>query len=291
MHTYSDSINILSIGFSGTMYHINHALQSNLNIHLLIQEDKYNPAHKKFFKSVITVKDIYNFNHIKQALTNKIEYITAVLTRYEYYIRVAGAINEYYNFNGYNYTTAINFSNKFNMKKIWLKNKIPCADGVCVKDQSNTQLFLQKHKFPLILKTTSDVHSSFVYKIKSTNDLVNKINYIRSEKKITKQSPRLTNFLSMKNECSIVLEEMLSGIEVTVDSLVSNGKITHTPICQYILPSELNIDDSYLPIRFVPTFFSNSIQAKIYSLVEEAIYTLITGLLKQQSEAEEIDPT
>jgi biotin carboxylase len=258
----------LIIGFTGVLGHIQYALDTGITIHLLIEESRHKPEYDHYFNSVTIVKNIFDIDEIEQKLAAK-DTITHVLTRYEDYIGVSGAINDLLGLGGYTYSTARNFGNKYTMKKRWIENGVPCADGICVDDISAIDAFLETHSFPLILKKTAGTHSSFVFKITSKKDLLAKISACKASEYVV--AKRMAHD---KVECDLLLETLLSGDEITVDTFVSGDGFTHTPICQYILPEEVECDDSYLPARYSPVKLDESLENKIYPVVEAALRAL-----------------
>jgi biotin carboxylase len=257
----------LIIGFTGVLEHIQYALDTGITLHLLIEESRYKPEYDHYFSSVTRVKNIFDIDEIEDKLATK--NITHVLTRFEDYIGVSGAINDLLGLDGFTYRTARNFSNKYTMKKRWIMNSVPCADGICVDDISAIDPFLATHSFPLILKKTSGTHSNFVFKVASKEDLLAKISTCKSSG-YSVAKPMVHD----KVECDLLLETLLAGDEITVDTFVSGERFTHTPICQYILPEEVECNDSYLPVRYAPVKLNKSLENKIFATVEAALRAL-----------------
>lgn len=263
---------ILVVGYAGKLHYISYALDNKIPIYLLVSRDKYKEDYENVFTSVFVVDNIYDLNQIREAIGNT--QITAILTRFEKYISVVGALNEKLQLSGINYAIARNFSNKFLMKSRWLEADVPCADGICVESQKTLDLFLEKHNFPLILKKTSGVHSSFVYKVRSREDLLEKIHLFSTLGKTYAVARPVFGMASVEKECDLLIEEMLSGIEITVDTFVSNGTFIHTPVCQYVMPEELGVHDSYLPIRSIPTDLPKPVRKRVFRIVESALAAL-----------------
>lgn len=261
------------VGFASKRNHIESALQAGFEITLLVNKDKFKSEYEDIFDNVLVVSDVYDWQEVKALLDNS-EKIDAVFTRHENYISVVGAINEYLNLGGIDYLGSRNFCNKYLMKKKWLENQVPCADGICLSDLSNLDQFLAKHSFPLILKKTSAVHSNFVIKVKSKADLMEKLDFFKNNVDGYVTSKPMKGFVEELKECSFLLEEMLHGRELTVDTFVSQGKFTHTPICEYVMAHELDVDDSYLPIRSMPTDLSDEQKKIVYQTVEKALSAL-----------------
>lgn len=261
------------VGFNEKKYHAQSALQAGAKITLLVTRENYKASYKKSFHQVFVAKDIYDWLEIKSLLL-EMGKIDAVLTRYEKYVSVVGAINEHLGLNGINYQISRNFCNKFLMKQRWLKHKTPCAAGICLSNLDKLDDFLAKHSFPLILKKTSAAHSNFVVKVDSKKDLLEKLDFFKHNADGYITSMPVKGFKPSVKECHFLLEEMLTGRELTVDTFVSKGKFVHTPICEYVLANQLGINDTYLPIRTMATNLSAKQAQKIQRTVEQAISAL-----------------
>ena len=266
-------LHFLMVGFAGNEMYVQSALKKGAKISLLICADKYKDAYKGFFHQILIVNDIYDWQEVKQAIDQS-DKIDAVFTRFENYVSLVGAINQYLGLKGIDYQTSRNFCNKYLMKQKWLAAGVPCADGICLNDLSELDEFLAKHTFPLVLKKTSASHSSFVIKVKSKQDLLLQLAFLKSKAAGYIVSSPVKGYGNETQECQFLLEEMLHGRELTVDTFVSNGCFTHTPICEYVMAHELGIDDSYLPIRMMPTTLSVDQEKVVYATVEKALAAL-----------------
>ncbi len=87
-------------------------------------------------------------------------------------------------------------------------------------------------------------------------------------------SKSVTGFNDQIKSCQFLLEEMLGGRELTVDTFVVNNRQIHTPICEYVMAHELGIDDTYLPIRTMPTVLTQEQKDLVYQAVEKALRAL-----------------
>ncbi len=261
------------IGFAAKKVYVKKALESGAKISLLISKNKYKKEYEELFHKVLVIDDIYNWQQL-QAIIDQSQKIDAVLTRHENYVSVVGAINQYLGLKGIDYQTSRNFCNKYLMKQAWQKNAVPCAEGICLEDLTGLDDFLRQHAFPLILKKTSAVHSNFVVKVQSREDLLQKLEFLKTQAEGHITSKPVVGYGEETKECHFLLEEMLVGRELTLDSFVSNGVFTHTPICEYVLAKEIGIDDSYLPIRTMPALLSIEQEKQLISTVEQALRAL-----------------
>jgi hypothetical protein len=261
------------IGFAAKRMHIQSALQAGATLSLLISKEKYKEEYKKLFHQVLVVDDIYDWQELKKIIDQS-DKIDAVLTRHENYVSVVGAINRYLNLDGIDYLTSRSFCNKYSMKQKWLAAKVPCADGICLDNLDKLDEFLSRHNFPLILKKTSAVHSNFVVKVHSKDDLLEQLAFLKSRADGYVTSRPLKGYDQELKECHLLLEEMLYGRELTVDTFVSQGVFAHTPICEYVMAHELQIDDSYLPIRTMPIALDRAQEKLVLQTVEKALTAL-----------------
>jgi len=198
----------LIIGYSGHKYHIQYAIDNNIPISLVIRKERYKEEYEDIFENVYAAENIFDFSEIKSLISDT--KATAVFTRFEAYLSVVGVINELLGFDGIDYKIARNFGNKYLMKKRWLDAGVPCADGVCADNPENIDKFLEAHDFPLILKKTSGVHSSFVFKVKSREELQEKIDFIHENAGEYKASRPIINYNDeeQNTECDLLLEEL-----------------------------------------------------------------------------------
>lgn len=267
-------LHFLIVGFVSKKIHVKSAMESGIKLSLIINKSEYKKEYEDIFLQILMVDDIYNWEQLRRAVDGINQKIDGVLTKHEDYVNVVGAINQYLGLKGIDYATARSFCNKYLMKQKWLKAGVACAEGICLDNLNKLDEFLQEHSFPLILKKTSSVHSNFVVKVNSKEDLLEKIKFLKSQVSNRVTSKPVVGYESEKNECSLLLEEMLEGRELTVDTFVSNGRFVHTPICEYTMANELNVDDSYLPIRTMPTGLSQNQERIIYESVEKALSAL-----------------
>ena len=266
-------LHFLMIGFGGKKIYLESALKTDAKISLLINRDKYKNEYEKLFNQVLVVEDIYNWKQLRNAIDQG-EKIDVVLTRHENYVTIVGAINQYLGLDGIDYATSRNFCNKYLMKQKWLAAQVPCADGICLDNLNHLDEFLERHSFPLILKKTSAAHSNYVVKVKSKEDLFEKLAFLKSQVSGYVTSKPVEGYKHKSEDCQFLLEEMLYGRELTVDTFVSGNRLIHTPICEYVMAHELGLDDTYLPIRTMPTVLTKRQEKLVYQTVTKALNAL-----------------
>lgn len=268
----------LVIGFSKKT-HIKSVAQQGHKLVLFVTKEK----HKKYqseikdvaasFEKIVVFDNIYQWSNLKKEL-DRLPPIDAVITRYDHHVNVLGAINQYLGLQGLDYVATKKFSNKYLMKLSFQKKQVPCADGICLDRFDSLDSFLTEKSFPLIVKTTTGTHSRFVFKVNSKEELIRKRSQIINQVGGELSSKSVQGYDEFKNECQVLVEECLTGKEISVDTFVSGDKFLHTPITQYTMADELNIDDSYLPIRTMPSRFSQELENRIFKIVEQALNSL-----------------
>lgn len=266
-------LHFLMVGYKDKAIQIESAKKTGLKISLLINHDKYKSEYEAIFDRILLVKDIYDWSAVKPIIDQQ-EKIDVVLTRSEDYVNVVGALNQYLGLPGIDYQTARNFCNKYLMKSKWLAAEVPCARGICLDNDADLDSFLSEHQFPLMLKKTSAAHSNFVMRVHSRAELIEKLQYLQATVQDEVVSKTVTGFSNAPKACQFLLEEMLAGRELTVDTFVLKQRFFHTPICEYVMADDLAIDDTYLPIRSMPTILSAKQSAMIYQVVEQALQAL-----------------
>lgn len=267
------NLHFLMVGFIGKRIQIETALAAGAKVSLLIGRDKYKPEYENIFHQVLIADNIYDWQEIKKIIDQS-KKIDVVLTRSEDHVNVVGAINQYFHLDGIDYLTARSFCNKYLMKKKWLEAGVPCARGICLDNLDQLDEFLNSHAFPLMLKKTSAVHSNFVMRVVSKEDLLSKLQFLKDNVQEEVVSKSVIGFNDQIKACQFLLEEMLDGRELTVDTFVFNDHYIHTPTCEYVMAHELRVDDTYLPIRTMPTVLTQKQEELVYQVVEKALRAL-----------------
>lgn len=270
---------LLIIGYSKKTHVITAHKKDEYHLTLFETEKKieeYKGEYEEFYDEVVIFKDLYQWSELENVL-KQMDPPDAVVTRFDHYVNVAGAINDYFGLSGLKYSETKAFSNKYLMKKRFLANGVPCAEGICIDNLDNPDelnAFLKTHPFPNIVKTTTGTHSSFVVKVNSIPELMSARDTILTHTKDGWSSKSVQGFTEEKQECRVLLEEMLSGREISIDTFISDGSFLHTPICEYVMPDSLDVDDSYLPIRTMPADISPDMRSIILTTTQEALRAL-----------------
>lgn len=260
---------LLIIGFNpDKLYHIQYALDQNIPLHLLIRREKYKEykeTAERYFETITVVDSLRDAAEVEAAVQPLRGVVTSVLTRFETYLSTAGYVNDVLDLDGFSYQTARKFGNKYKMKKAWLENNVPCADGASGTDEKELEAFLDRTTFPVMVKAASGRHAMYVFKANNREQVYSCIQKVL-DGDVSGAAP-----LSSEQEPTVVVEEFLSGIEVSIDSYVTDESITHTPISEYMRPEEFDLDDSYLPVAFCPTALSQELQNRVMQVTAQAI--------------------
>jgi N-formylglutamate amidohydrolase/biotin carboxylase len=278
---------ILFVGYRGKRGHLE-SPRKKYELFLLIEKSEFKPEYKKEFGKVFVVDDIFDWKEVHKALEG--EKIDAVLTRYEDFVVQVSAIADYYDLPSVQLENAMNFRNKFLMRKAFEKHGAPSAGFALVSNIGDAEEFLKNHDFPLILKQISGIHSKYVSKVKDKKELEKTIShYLDSLKKDPSNLHRDLTDSALDIDVPhphehLILEEMLKGQEFSIDAFVIDKKPYFTPICRYVLAEEIGIDDHHLPIRYLPYELTQKQQDVVYETVAEGLAALGADFCTTHSE-------
>ncbi len=275
---------ILFVGYRGKSTHLS---KNNENF-LLINKGEFKLEYENSFSKIWKVNDIFDWEEVRSVLA-KSEF-DAVLTRFEDFIVPTAAIAEAKKLPGISLEKSVNFRNKFLMKQVFAEQKVPAADFVLIDSMEKAEEFLTCHKFPLILKQLSGVHSRFVAKVKSREDLAQTLRVFQEEiqNEMATLHDQLFNHEKIPTtpdpRTHFLLEELLVGEELSIDALTVNGKHHFTPICRYVTSEEIGISDHHLPIRILPADYTPEQESIIYNTVKKALDALGTNFCGSHTE-------
>jgi biotin carboxylase len=270
---------ILFVGYKGKRTHIDPAIEAGYSLSLLVEKGKYKPEFDSFFSQIIIVDDIFDWIQIEEKITGL--NFDGVLTRFEEYTVIVSAVSEHLGIDATSYEDVHQFRDKYLMKKAFQTGGVSCSEGILISNLDEAKDFLENNSFPLILKQTAGVASRFVAKVTSREDLEEQLKSFQEtlSKAQGDHQQRLINHDNppqLKDPTKyFLLETLLTGVEVTVDSFVTAADIVHTPICKYTMAEEIGVDDHHLPIRTMPFLdFSPEITKKIFTQTALAIRSL-----------------
>ncbi|MDA1208970.1 MAG: ATP-grasp domain-containing protein [bacterium] len=268
---------ILMLGYRGKASHIASAQHAGVIVDLLIDKSEMKPAYENIFHAAYVVDDIYDWTEIEAvASANRYD---AIFTRFEEFTTVVAALTDHLGLPGVAFADAPKFRNKYLMRKAFADHDVPSADFVLVQHPEEAKDFVAKHSFPLIVKQIAGFHSRYVAKVHNQAELESRIieflaalaqdtslmhGKLHGYKEVIAPDPR----------SYVLVEECLTGEELTVDAFVVNGKIFSTPVCKYTMPEEMGIHDHYLPVRTMPYNISPEEEKIISTAVHEALHAL-----------------
>lgn len=269
---------ILFIGFRDKKTLIESALKKGYKFTLLIEKSEFQKEYENLFQNTIIVKNLFDWNEVKAVLLDA--NFDGVMTRYEDYTALVAAIADYLNLPSSGYKNALKSRNKFLMREAFREHDVPSADFALVQSLEDGREMIEKHGFPLILKQIAGIHSRYVFKVDSEADLKIKLDFLHTElaKDTSLLSQNIINYSQKINlpdpKKYFLLEEVLTGDELTVDAFISQGEIYLTPICRYVTSEEIGIPDHHLPIRIMPCEITKEDEELIYSVVKKALKSL-----------------
>ncbi len=275
---------ILFVGFRGKEEH----LSQGHECYLLTDKKDFRPEYSELFSQVSIVNDIFDWKEVKSSLDGT--FFDAVLTRFEDFIVPAAAIAAEKNLPGTVFEKSVTFRNKFLMKEVFAAKKVPCANHALISTMEEAKEFLTRHDFPLILKQLSGVHSRFVAKVKSHEDLAATLARFQTEivNEMASLHDQLYNHenvpVSPDPRTHFLLEEMLTGEELSIDAITVNGKHHFTPVCRYLTSEEVGIEDHHLPIRILPADYTPEQEEIILNTVRQALDALGADFCGSHSE-------
>lgn len=268
---------ILFIGHRGKKGHITPVYELGYEPVLLISETEFKESYRDIFTECYIVANVFDWNEIKP-IVEKLNLATC-LTRFEDFIPVVACIGEYFSLPTISVENGIAFRNKFVMKQRFKLHHVPCADGVIPTSHQDIEAFAQKHPFPFIMKQSNGVHSQFVkkvYDVETAKDIFDTYSQKLSESTSSLHQGMINDpYTGDNTRNSIIIETLLTGTEISIDSFVTDEQIVHTPICTYTLSEDLGItDDHHLPFRTMPSALPEKIVKKIEEITERAVRAL-----------------
>ena len=149
------------------------------------------------------------------------------------------------------YPTAVKATDKYDMIKAFEEHNVPAPWFYLIKNVAELDLLKDKLSYPCIMKPTDNAGSHGVVKIHSYEELIEKYEYSRS-------SSRGGN---------VIVEEYLEGEEVSVEVMVTSGKVNILQITDKLTtgaPYFVEMGHSQ------PSQLSEDIQNKIKDVAEKA---------------------
>lgn len=199
---------------------------------------------------------------------NKKHKIDGVLTRFEPYTPLVGAISDKLNLPGPSLKGCINCRNKLVMRKALQQAGVDQPKFYEVKDK------IPKKAFPLLIKPTKGAKSRYILRIDDPDDLsstIRRIEYLMQASGHTLFRPI---FGIDRPENNIILEEILSGVQVTTTSYVVNNKVFHIDLADIVTSQDIGMDGFHLISRTTPSVLSPKYKREIKEISTQAINAL-----------------
>lgn len=269
---------ILFVGYRNKKRLIQSTKKQGYKLMLLIDAKNYFQEYENVFDKVLVLENIFDWQAVEKILSK--EKFDGVTTRYEDYTALVGAIADFFDLPSSGYANALKSRNKYLMRKAFAENCVPSADFALVQKIEDGRDLIAKHGFPLILKQIAGIHSCYVFKIKSEQELQEKIDFLH--KALAQENNLLSeNLINYPQDLDVpdpkkyfLLEELMNGEELTIDALILNQKIYFTPICKYVMSEEIGFEDHHLPIRIMPYQLSPEDEKIVYDVVKKALKSL-----------------
>ncbi len=268
---------VLFVGYKGKRSHVQSA-RKKYRLFLLIEKGDYHADYESEFERVFVVEDIFDWKCIHLVLEGQLFH--AVLTRYEEFVVQVSAIADYFELPGIALEQVLNFRNKYLMRKVLHSQHVPSAAFKLLSQPEEATDFVKKHSFPLILKQLSGIHSKYVTKVETEEELEKMMtHYLQALQNEADPLRQRLSHSGLKIDVPhphehLLLEEMLQGQELSVDAFVLRGQVYFLPLCRYVLAKELGIEDHQLPVRYLPYKLEQPQEALIYEVVEKALHAL-----------------
>jgi len=194
------------------------------------------------FKTTCEVTEKYSIDGIVTAATDKP-------------LLMMAKIAEKYNFTFPSYSAILKCTNKYLMKKTFLKNNIPCAKGLLVNNKNQIKKTLNNFKFPIIIKPLDSSGSRGVI---FCNSIDNLIKAYEETKKVTSLD-------------DVLIEEFIDGKEYSIEGIHYNGESHIIQITEKITTKfPYNVELGHIQ----PADITSEQQLKIQQLITKIAHIL-----------------
>lgn len=207
-----------------------------------------NPVAKDYSDKFYRISTL-DINAVRKiAIEEKVDFIITVCT--DQALLTMAKISEELNLPCYiDYETAKKVTNKEYMKKVFFENNIPCSKFVISSEYKSSDYSCLK--YPLIVKPVDCNSSKGVRRVENEFDL--KSAYIEAQ--------------SLSRTKTVIVEEYISGKELSVDVYIENGKAI---VLDITTSEKLKIKDRFIIYRtWHPANISFDIKKKIESVCQK----------------------
>ena len=269
---------ILFIGYRGKKSHLRTARSKGMILDLIIDASEMREEYRELFDTVHVLDDIFDWRQIAAAV--KGTKYDAVLTRFEDFTFLVSAVADLLGLRSVALSDAQKFRNKYLMRKAFAEHGVPSVDFQLVQSFEDAEPIVKKHGFPLVVKQIAGIHSKYVTKVEDEQSLRSTMEYYLDclSRETGTLHGQLHHFpkaiAGPDHRTHLLVEECISGEELTVDAFVVDGKPFLTPICKYVMPEEMGFDDHHLPIRIMPYNLTEEEQGTVNSAVKKALGAL-----------------
>ncbi|MBN2165259.1 MAG: ATP-grasp domain-containing protein [Marinilabiliaceae bacterium] len=206
-------------------------------------------AHKAYKCSTTDIE-----GNILIAKNEKIDGVMTVCS--ETAVPTVAAVSDALNLNGFSLETAIKATNKYEMRKAFLKNNVPVSPFIVTNKYNDAFEFLQKTEGPWIIKPVDSSGQRGTYIIDD----------------IDKLEDALNNSLNFSVSKLALIDCLVIGPEVHVTMMVINNIVHFLALSDRITLKDENFG---IAVRHIgPSVISKDIEEKIMTICETAIKSI-----------------
>jgi len=226
------------------------------------------PADYNMFDNVIQA-DLFNLHDVlsKVKELDKRRKIDGVLTRFEPYTPLVGAINDMLKLPGSSLKSSLNCRDKLAMRTMLKKSGIG-------QPRFFTPPNVPKEAYPLLIKPTRGAKSRYIFMVDSPEKLLEHMDNIRNI--IAESNHNLFKPITGidENPYGMIAEELVRGKQVTTTTFVVNGKVTHVELADVVTSQDLGFDGFHLISRTTPSILSQEEKSKVLKTSTQAVQVL-----------------
>ena len=245
---------------------------------LMIDDAEMREEFREEFQHLHVLDDIFDWRQISAAIEG--EKYDAILTRFEDFTLLVSAVANHLGIPSVSLEDAPKFRNKYLMRKAFAEHDVPSADFQLVTSYEDAKPMVEKHGFPLIVKQIAGIHSKFVARVENEESLKSTIDFFLDS--LAHETGMLHGQLhhypkkidGPDHFKHLLVEECITGEELTVDAFVVNGEPFLTPICKYIMPEDMGFNDHHLPVRTMPYTLSSDERDIVNTVVKHSLKAL-----------------
>lgn len=206
--------------------------------------------------------DTYNHDEVLSKVDNfiKNENVDGAITFWEDDVPLWAKICDNFNFVGIDYKTAEKARDKYQMRKCFKENNLPCPKFFLIKNKNDLKKAIEEINFPAVIKPCWGSDSEFVIKVENEEKAEYAFDYVQKS-----ATPKF-NPIFHYNQGNFLYEEYMEGYEVNVESLTQNSLTRIISISDKMLMKEPYFIEQG---DYIPTRYENEMRKKISDLVIE----------------------